>query len=614
MALLGLCGALETRPTEPAGHDPVDESLRLIRRIRQERAARIHRRLAGVYAGLPAEARAAVRASVGPGLVGLVWVLARDGDAAVRRSAIELAQDADRAALIPCVLSLIEDREPEVARLAQSALVRLTERLALRRRVSARVTAEDASIIVELLRAAERYPEHRVGAVMEAAVLVLDPDVRRGLVASDLARWLRGADDAVRMGLRGALKRAPGAMGRLRAWELLTEAEFRKSAIERLCAAHADEGLAEVLSEAHLGIRPARRVPLRSRVSRAERPSLFPDGERLAQSPVEARRGLCAWLDAVQPEAEHVDALLEPVLAEEDDAARLFAVRRAPATLLRDFSLDPCEAVARSAALRLLHSGQMTAAHRALLGRSIHAGVRDVARESPRAPRAFVRAARGMDAGRDGTIADLRSELGAAEAERVLGAVRLVRRLGLAQELSPDLIGALERAFRRDDAPAWRVISAVLSVIPELPHPAVARMLAAARAHHDARVRATAVEAEPRRLRGRAASLVEVISPAIEDPNHRVRTSALRVLLRDGSAPADTVDRVLRTLSSGDQSERAAALWLVERSIVELRPVAGRRWTDLAARVADLARSGEEQAERSRATRCARRMLAEIKG
>ena len=108
--------------------------------------------------------------------------------------------------------------------------------------------------------------------------------------------------------------------------------------------------------------------------------------------------------------------------------------------------------------------------------------------------------------------------------------------------------------------------------------------------------------------------MVEVIQPAVDDPNHRVQTSALRVLLKDQAAPANTVDRVMETLSSQNQAARAAALWLVERSIVDLRPVAGRRWTDLAARVAELARTGEEQAERSRATRTARRMLAEIKG
>lgn len=613
IALLDLCARLEAQPTEPEGHDPVDETLRLVRRVRLARAGRAYRQLGGVYTRLSEEARQTVRERVGAGLLGLVGVLARDSKSEIRRSAMELARESDQPSLIPVTLTLAQDRDPEVARLAQATTLTLTLTLAERRAQIRRISASDASVIVSVLACAERYPEHRIGAVMEAAILVLDPDVRRGLVESELSRWLRGTDDGVRMGLRSALKRAPGAVGRLRAWELLTEPEFRKSAIERLTALAEGDELNALLMHAHLGIRPARRIPLHTRVTRAQRPALFPDHDQLENAPLQARRGLAAWLDAIEPEPGHIDALLEPMLGDEDDAARLMAVRRSTPGLLRDFSLDPCESVARSAALRLLHSGEMTQEHRAVLTRSIHPGVRALVEERPRRQRASVQALRSMDHDRDTTIGHLRTLLGATGERQILEAVRLIRRLGLSQELAPDLIGALERAFRRDDSPAWRVISAILAVIPELPHPAVARLLAAARSHHDARVRATAVEAEPKRSRGRGDALVEILTPSIDDPHHRVQTSALRVLLQEQAAPADTVDRVLGTLASPDQAARAAALWLVERSTIELRPVAGRRWTDLAARVAELARSGEEQSERSRATRCARRMLAEIK-
>lgn len=614
LALLELAERLESSPKEPERHDPIDETLRLIRRTRQARADRIHHRLAGVYTRLPEQSRAAVRKHVGPGLTRLVGVLATDSSPSVRRSAIELATDANEPALIPGVLPLIEDRDESVASLAESAVLALAQALAEHRIAGSPVTARQAGAIMAVLYAAERYPEHRSGPVMAAAVLLLDPAVRRGLVDTDLARWLKNTEEAVRMGLRAALKRVPGPAGRLRAWELLTEGEFRKSAIERLCVPGAMSEMNAVLSNAHLGLRPARRIPIRARVTRAERPRLFPNLEQIEAAPVSARRGLPLWLDAIGPEPAYIDGLLEPMLADEDDPARLAAIRRAPATLLRDLALDPSEPVARSAALRLLHSGALTDDFRATLGRSIHPSVRTIVADRTHHQRQFVETMRSMATDRDKTIARLRAGLDSQQEREVLGAIRVIRQLNLAEELAPDLIRTIEQAFRRDDSPAWRIISAVLTAIPQLAHPSVAKLLAAARSHHDARIRATAVEAEPRRPRGRASSMVEVIKPAIDDPNHRVQTSALRVLLKDQTAPEDTVDRVLGTLADENQAARAAALWLVERSIAELRPVAGRRWTDLAARVAELARTGEEQAERSRATRTARRMLAEIKG
>ena len=614
LALLALGEKLQTEPIESDRHDPIDETLKALGRIRQARADRIHRQLAAVYTRLPESERAAVRAHVGPGLVNLVGVLANDSSPSVRRTAIELATDASDPMLLVGIIPLIEDRDEAIASLAGEASLILAKALADQRATGSPVTARQAGIIMAVLHAAERYPEHRSSRVMEAAVLLLDPAVRRGLVESDLARWLRNADEAVRMGLRAALKRVPGPVGRLRAWELLTEGEFRKSAIDRLCAPAAGGEINAVLAQAHLGLRPARCVPIRARVSPAHRPRLFPDLEQIETAPVESRRGLPLWLDAIRPEPGHIDALLEPMLADEDDAARLAAVRRAPPTLLRDFALDPSEPVARSAALRLLHAGELTDDFRAKLGRSIHPSVRTLVAERPRRQRQSVETLRSIATDRDAAIARLRVQLDSQQELEVLGAVRVIRQLNLAEELAPDLIRTIEHAFRRDDSPAWRIISAILTVIPQLAHPSVAKLLAAARSHHDARVRATAVEAEPKRPRGRASSMVEVIKPAVDDPNHRVQTSALRVLLKDQAAPANTVDRVMETLSSQNQAARAAALWLVERSIVDLRPVAGRRWTDLAARVAELARTGEEQAERSRATRTARRMLAEIKG
>lgn len=229
LAALSLAQRLDSSVAEPRNHDPVDETLRLVRRIRQAHAARLHRAVAGVYAGLGDEARAGVRDRARPVLGGLVSVLARDSEPGVRRSGAELARDAGEPALIPAVVGLISDADEGVSKAARGAVLALARVLAAGRMGEHAVRASEAEAIAAVLRAAEGYPEHRSGEVMEAAVLLLDPAVRRGLVGTELSRWLRGADEAVRMGLRGALKRAPGAAGRVRAWELLTEPEFRQS-------------------------------------------------------------------------------------------------------------------------------------------------------------------------------------------------------------------------------------------------------------------------------------------------------------------------------------------------------------------------------------------------
>ena len=617
LSLLDLCHELESRPVEPAGHDPIDECIRLVRNARRSRAGRLHRLIAAAYTRLTPEARQGVRAHVGAALPGLVGVLAGSESELARRSAVDLAHDSNDPGLIPCMVSLAEDPVEPVAAGAREAVLRLSGVLAAGRMRGGSDAFRDAAILSVVLASCDQFPSHRSTEIMEAAVLLLDP-LGLGELSGEQrggGRWLAERDEAVRLGLRSALRRVRGPIGRLRAWQMLAEHEMRTPAIHRLLAERAGGDLGFVLEQAHLGIRAARRRPIDSRVTRAQRHTLIPTHGEIERATNAARRGLCHWIDAVSPDVETLDAVLEPLLADHDPCIRLSALRRSPGSLVRDFAFDDSPAIAASATLRLVcrHRDVLTDDLKSKLSRSPHAAVRGLLRPRAVGCVGSVLALRGLASDRDGAMGQLRTKLTSESEHDLIAAVHVIRRLGIADEFTEDLVGVLERAFRRDDSPAWRVISSVLSVVPELPHPSVARLLAAARSHHDARVRANAVEAEPRRPRGRVSSMVELVAPACEDKHHRVRTSALRVLLRDEAAPDDTVDRVLGTLGEQEQAARAAALWLIERSVVELRLAAGRRWQDIAARVAELARSGDDDAERARATRCARRMLSEMK-
>lgn len=616
VALLDICHTLESRPQEPTGHDPIDESVRLIRGARRSRARRLQRLIAAAYTRLSPSARRELRTHVGPSLANLVTVLATSETELARQSAVDLAHDSDRPELIPCLISLVDDEAQPVAAGAQAAILRLARLFADRRALGKAATPRDGVVLSVVLAACDQFPEHRSVELMEAGLMLLDPLAVTTLAQSKRGSWFTDRDEAVRLGFRSALRRLEGPIGLQRAWQMLTEPELRRSAIERILADRAGTGLDPILEQAHLGIRASRRQPIRSRITRAQRPMLFPSPDDIQRSPAPARRGLCHWLDTINPEPAESDALLEPLLADPEPSVRLSALRRSPGSLVRDFAFDPSAVVASSAALRLVHKHPetLTTDLRTTLRRSPHASVRELLHPRTMLCRDTILATRRLAEDHTKTLDSLRAKLETDNEFEITAAVHVIKRLGIADELTDSLIASLERAFTRDDSPAWRVISSVLSVVPELPHPSVAKLLAAARSHHDARVRANAVEAEPRRPRGRASSMVELIEPACQDKNHRVKTSALRVLLKENQAPADTVDQVLSTLGEQDAASRAAALWLVERSVVELRPVAGKRWQDIAARVAAIAQTGDEGPERARATRCARRMLSEIKG
>ncbi|GAB5495971.1 MAG: hypothetical protein Phyf2KO_10510 [Phycisphaerales bacterium] len=613
--MLEICRNLESGPADPAGHDPIDESIRLVRSARHSRVRKLQRLIASAYTRLTPDARSRLREQVGSSLPTLVTMLARSETELARRSAVDLACDAGQPALIPSILTLTEDKDELVAQGARLALKQLTETLADLRLTGAIDNDAFERVASNVLAAADRFPDHRAPEIMDAALLLLDQQTLRARSTSNKSSWLAERDEAVRMGFRSALRRAPGAIGRLRAWELLTEPEMRKSAIECLVNGNDSAELVEVISKAHLGIRAARRVPIKSRVTRAQWPALVPTPDAIDSASANTRRGLPQWMDTIGADSSSCDLLLEPLLVDPDPSARLAALRRAPGPLVRDFAFDTAAPIAASAALRLVHThtDQLTTDLRSKLSRSKHGSVRDLVKPRALISRDTIIARRELANDRNRTIESLRNKLASGDEREITQAVHVIKRLGVADELTDALIETLESAFRSDDSPAWRVISSVLTIVPELPHPSVARLLAAARSHHNARVRANAVEAEPKRPRGRASSIVEIITPSCDDQNHRVKTSALRVLLQQESAPEDTVDRVLSTLGEEDQTSRAAALWLVERSLSTLRPVAGRRWSDVAARVAEIARSSGDDSERARATRCARRMLAEMK-
>ncbi len=439
--------------------------------------------------------------------------------------------------------------------------------------------------------------------VLTAALLLLTPGARAGAFGRSGEHWLGDASEAHRLALRRAMRTLPGPRGACRAFELIARPELRRAAAERISQADDPDEIHALLRCAHLGRRPIRRTACRSRIDRMASSRLASlDGHGLGR---QAARGLPLWLETIGAREPDQVAALEPLLAHPDGVARLASVLLGSGELRLDQSHDPSERVAWSAMLRLSVPEQgrvccLDAEARQSLGRSPHASVRHLARRLPTRGDASPVSLVSWREALARRPAEVVEHLGPPVSEGDPGAIALVCRLGLSDHMLGRLGELLGGGEPRSASQAARALGLARS-------PDAAALLASAAEHADPRVRANAIESAAARSR-RWGGEPHPGNP--DDPHHRPATTSIRADLLAGRTPAGAADRVHAMLSSDDPDRRAAGLWLTERSARELKPIAGHRWADLAARVADAARHAPSPRERQRATRCARRMLA----
>ncbi len=582
----------------------------------------------------------------GPGLVRLLG----HEDAGV-------ALAGDRA-LVRLAMAALEDVSPEqygreLAELA--ARPRLDETMG---RLSASGGA--SALLGAVADAAWAFAEHRCSGALLAAILLLDqpleisgPQEAESATASTarLHRLLDEASHPSHAPLSVAFKRRGVPVLRERAWRLLTSPGLGAAALERVSRAESGAEHEGMLRDAHLALNPrrARRAALidvrtrRSGASMTLEPGApVPDQDTTRTLSVRARRGLPRLAGSMRLDTALGRYVRAPLLDDPDALVRLNAAHAAEPVELADYLFDPDPFVARSAMLRWSTGGQHAAirwpprlreAGRARLAGRIGArpeptlsrlGAEEWERLSPfdpRSPAGRLGARRWLREDPKSFIAQLAERLESDSTTTRIDALLLTRTLRLGERLESSVL-----AHARNQSEDPRVRATCIVMMGEIPTPASAEVVGEALADTDDRIRANAVEARARRARtpadlatGEPATHAVMIELK-DDPHHRVRANALRALLRSGTPnrsrvfePA-AIDGLEAMLADERDTHRIAGVWLAERVLSG----AGRgrlagRWDALARRVASIATGDPSERARTRASRCAARLLAELR-
>ncbi|MGP1271946.1 MAG: hypothetical protein ACTS22_01290 [Phycisphaerales bacterium] len=603
LAMEALHLAARWLPDRPAGRatDLVTWFERWVGSSRRRRGEAALSVAARAFPRLTEPGRERVLAALGLRTLATVRRFAESPEEAPRLASAALAGASGELEALPTVAGLIDDPREAVSSAAGEALVALARRWP---ESNAGLPGGSAERIVAAVgRAAESYPTHRRLDAVVAALLVLTPEVRAGRCGRLGQVWLAELDDAARLAVRAAIKRLPGPAGAQRAFELLPRSDLARAAAERCIAAllEAPEALAAV---SHLTRRRVRAAAWRERVERDRLRAVDPGVWRSEEWPIESRRGLASLVDLLRLPEPARSAALEPLLADDEPVSRLSLAIGARGELLADAALDGHAGLAMLALTRLRFdpsAGGGAERVAPLLARSPHAAVRRFSQRWLGATgerTGSMRASLARDPA--GTIDRLRNAIRRGEVHAAL----IARRLEVVDQLLPDLL----EGARSADA---RFASACAAAVGASDRDEAGQALESLLLSPDPRVVSNAIEGlshRARRGRGRLDGLDRV-----EAEHHRPVTTALLAQLRGGLDAPQAGASVLGLLADAARDRRMAALWLVERGARELKPAAGRGWADIAAVVAGLARSGETAPERARATRCARRMLAEVR-
>ena len=648
--LIELAVAPPRRPTPDwARLPPIEGLLDAVHRARAVRADRALAVLARHWSELPDELRG-LAAAVGAGR----WTDALEPDAPPLCVA-ELARDTDDVALAPALVRTFgHDDAAAVAIDTLTDLARRAHDDLSRARAEGRRADNWRPVSLALIDAAADYARHNRREALAGVLLMLEGPGRRLLGRGEhdtLLAIVRDPGHPAAKGIRGELRWSRSPAARARAWSWLADDAFAAASLDRLSRAPTVADHDAVLTASHLVLNPRRRrrlrmIDLRPSTHRApgKAPAIdLPEGAavptvaRYPQLAVPARRGLGRMLGAAAVSPELRRALLAPGVADPDAHARFAAARTLDTADLGDFSFDADPSVARHAVLRRSRarahvSGDARArlAHElGKLARSPHPAVRTVAaRDAQRldlwdggstSSRLAAHLAFARDA--DAFIGELRARLLGADADAVLGAILLARRLGLIGRVRDDLV-SLARDASRPDRVVATAVGALAGDDAEASRDAIARAVD----HRDTRVRANAVEAlakRTRRVPDLAAGDPRTYSILIEhkdDDEHRVRANAIVGLLRPRRArtlaerkpsarlfePAAT-DSLRSMLADARPMHRLAGLWAAERLLPAT--ALGDSAAAVLAEVGKL-RADDDPRVRRRAGRCCARLVA----
>jgi len=569
------------------------------------RAARIRRAparaeallaVAKRFATLPASTRNEFARVAGLELTGIVEKLSNSATTADRKAAAACISLRPHSLLFPLLATLIRDPAAEVRAEADNALLAIANAL-----LQSPQPPQDP----ELLQAFDRcladavrdYPDHRLKGVLDAALLHA-PHPGPALKAI-----LTDASQPAHLPLRAALRKADDPQALSAALALLVNPSLSSAAAEALSRPSHTADPAAVWVQWPLLAHPARRRHLRTAFARASTQSELPPALTLTSLPDDARLGAVRWARETCRHEDRLVAFLADFLADPSPHVRLAVVHaiapsaRTPSAnaLLRDFSFDADPQVAQAATIALAAPRTQTPLQWSdALARSPHPLIRHaapafaLASADPLRSPVAARAALARD--HASTLDLIRREISAGS--RRLAAVQTARRLGLARQTELELLAAASEPGDH------RLVASAAIALADAGTPSALHAVSRLVGHPDPRVRANALEAvaglDP------ASPLIE---PKLLDAHPRTRANAILAALRDPPQRARAIEALLASLSDDRANMRVSALWAVERAAPP----------EAANHVAALASDAPQGAERTRARRAARRLLATMR-
>lgn len=558
---------------------------------------------------LGAETRSAAVSAAGDGLVSMIGELADSPRARRRAAAMEIIGDtvsrgtvagsAAQRELIARLATATDDADDAVRSVTRDAVAAIcSSRLEDDTRATATGPLEP-ELERALVKVLSRYDEHRHAETLRVAVDAAES------ASHDLRKWLMDDREPGHPALRSAARRLPLSKALARAVGWLAVPALSGAALEVLETV-GEEAQTRILERAHL-LRLRGRPRALKRLRSPER--LVPGDSRLAEDPPPLRRAairLARLLAKPERRLLHISGFL----ADSDPLTRLhavFALRLEPAgklvdDTLADFALDPCETVSAAAAC-VLGNAQSTRRRSMLvplfrtLLRSPHAATRLLSEqvlrefdpfpllEGERAWENTVAARRMLESDRDGFMSLAKRLLDGESGRQRVVVLTAIGRLGLTREFFDELC----RSTRDRDQ---RIVAKCVRLLGEIRSPDVQPVLREALLHPDQRVRADAVEAL-----GRAGHDLP-LDDLLVDESPRVRANATRAAMARRLSSGDR--SLVRMLDDERPAHRVAGLWTAEYT--------GAVW--LAARAVEMVNCDPDEAVRTRARRCAQRLLA----
>jgi hypothetical protein len=482
--------------------------------------------------------------------------------------------------------------------------------------------------------ACERFDEHRMGAVMVAAIHALTPAVRRLGKIEPLVVWFDRMTREPDTAFLAALRTKQDRVVESRCWEWM-----RFAALAQACGQRWKEAIeATELSQRGVMLMPA---------AWAAHPCRH-NGMRWKGSCVcglTGEGGDGGW--AASCLADHEDGDVATAILQSGEARQLLRLASGgDSGACMDVALTAHQPISEFAADRM-HELESPETRWELLGRSAHRGVRAVAARACAVAGAWDQvigirgiqpaewidaAAIGLRQARLGARGDwngLSNIIQRGDADNLISLVRLLRRSGNIDMVGEALLHRMrqEMACTSAEETDGRVLAVLVSTCIFIDEPEhVREMLGRAAQSSNARVRSNAIEAACRwNRRHREDSVIE-LGEFTADAEPRPRATAVRELARldehlvsqpDGKVKSaiPLVGSLLTAMLSDDRPRhRLSGTWAAEHVLVALGPErAGERWGELCDRLVEISDRDIEQGVRRRALAATRRLGAEIR-